>query len=133
LSTAPAREIGPGYDKTVTGEVSTTPASPDKACWTPAAVTADTLTLLVPMTQTGLPQRVMAALMKIFVLPPVYRAQLEDEATLDALASVRYQRRFSPPAETGRPRSDQKFRSSSARVPVESRLSSPVAPPSGLR
>src|SRR5256885_8639492 len=52
------------YTTLFRSEVSTTPASPDKACWTPAAVTADTLPLLVPTTQTGLPQRVMAAWMK---------------------------------------------------------------------
>ena len=40
----------------VTGDVKITPLRPDKAGWKPAAVTVETLPLLVPTTQTGLPQ-----------------------------------------------------------------------------
>src|SRR5258708_10979558 len=42
----------------------TTPVSPARAGWKPPAVTVEMLPLLVPTTQTGLPQRFRAALMK---------------------------------------------------------------------
>ena len=50
--------------RTVTGEVRTTPRSPASAGRKPAAVTPEMLPLLVPTTQTGLPQRFCAALVK---------------------------------------------------------------------
>src|SRR5262245_58101676 len=48
----------------VTGDVNTTPLSPASAGRKPAAVTVEILPLLVPTNQTGLFQRLTAALMK---------------------------------------------------------------------